>query len=114
MVGFEREHPRLFQERFFFQHSDYFDRGHISVYRLPFMCNEMPKRSPPAKLPDYHSNTPWGLYGAGAILVLLVSFVVPWKQLILPFVSRTSYLRRASSTEKLSYGGLEMGSRDYG
>jgi hypothetical protein len=30
-TGFERKHLRLFQERFSFRHSEYFDRGHIGT-----------------------------------------------------------------------------------
>ena len=74
LVGFQCSHPRLFQERFEFEHSEYFDRGHMEHRWMPHLTAKIDER--PLEATDIPSpagdHRPWGLYGL--ILVSVLAF----------------------------------------
>lgn len=73
-AGFLREHPKLIQQQFPFQHSDYFSTGHIKTYWLPFISEEIPRRRRAGQLPAYRKKqptVPWGLYLTYTLLLVL-------------------------------------------
>ena len=81
LVGFSATHARLEQERFEFEHSEYFERGHMENRWLPFLTAEIEQR-PARELeidPAAGERRPWGLYvlylalasAAGSAMLLL-------------------------------------------
>jgi len=79
-TGFERKHARLFQEKFSFRHSEYFDRGHMSAFWIPFFTNPISEQ-PAIEFSVYLSkpNVPWGLYLIYAtIFAILAALFIPW------------------------------------
>ena len=71
--AFNTTHPRLAQERFEFEHSEYFERGHMDTHWLPFLTAQVEQR--PAREmqvePPKAVMQPWGLYAGYVALVLL-------------------------------------------
>jgi serine/threonine protein kinase len=82
LSGFTAEHTRLEQERFEFEHSEYFERGHMENRWLPFLTAEIEQRpmreqqvDPPAL-----EIRPWGLYGLYlllSVLLLVLAYTLP-------------------------------------
>jgi hypothetical protein len=82
--GFWYQHPRLFQQEFLFQHSEYFERGHMDEYWIPFIRKEIAVEGVARELPVHRPrpNIPWGLYGLYLIIAATASiYVIPWRQL---------------------------------
>lgn len=71
--GFERHHDRLVQEQFDYEHSEYFDRGHMEAKWLPFLnqqYEEIPSSTVHVTRPV--PTRPLGLYAAyGAVLGMI-------------------------------------------
>jgi hypothetical protein len=63
-TGFDCRHSRLIQQEFStFRHSDYFERGHMDSFWIPFIGKEVSAefhRTSPTHLP--RASIPWGLY----------------------------------------------------
>jgi pimeloyl-ACP methyl ester carboxylesterase len=89
--GFTCRHPKLFQQRFSFEHSDYFNTGHISTYWLPFISNEIPRQRRAEQLPGdgkKEPTIPWGVYLTYALLLALLGAVfLNWERLLHEIVS---------------------------
>jgi len=69
--GFRNEDDRVIQEEFVFQHSEYFDRGHMGQLWIPFLLRpsiRLPEKAKPIPLPT--TPTPFGLY---SIYVLIIA-----------------------------------------
>jgi serine/threonine-protein kinase len=45
-MGFTREHERLEQIRLSYNHSEYFEKGHMREYWMPFLNKELPRIPP--------------------------------------------------------------------
>jgi len=83
-TGFERKHRKLLEERFSFRHSDYFERGHMDSYWIPFIQKGIVAELP-HEFPAYRSrpNTPWGLYVVYLIMIVTLAILfIPWKGLM--------------------------------
>jgi hypothetical protein len=75
--GFWFSHPNLMQERFDFEHSEYFNRGHIIDSWLKFM--DLPFTRRPIYDTDVHpprSNIPWALYGLYTVIFLAAALSI--------------------------------------
>jgi hypothetical protein len=71
-LGFSRCHERLEQERFYYSHSEYFDKAHMEAKWIPFLSQQLapiPSAKSPIALPC--SRRPWGLYFAYVTAILL-------------------------------------------
>ncbi|MCR5864038.1 serine/threonine-protein kinase [Aquincola sp. J276] len=70
--GFTAQHPRLEQERFDFQHSEYFERGHMEDRWLPHLTSQIAEHSVQEfAIPrPAGEHLPWGL-----VALFLVSLV---------------------------------------
>ncbi len=79
--AFDTSHPRMIQDRFEFEHSEYFERGHMHTHWLPFLTAQV-EQKPARELqvePPKAVMRPWGLYGGyGIALLLLWLLVRPW------------------------------------
>jgi hypothetical protein len=76
--GFSRNHERLDQEAFQYDHSDYFGADHMKDRWMPFLNKRLPlipqgKSVPVNFTPRTHA--PWGLYAVVAVLLLLTAFL---------------------------------------
>ncbi len=83
LAGFTATHPRIEQEPFAFEHSEYFDRGHMANRWLPFLTAAVEQR-PARELqisPPQAESRPWLLYAAYLMLLLGISFawLVWWR-----------------------------------
>jgi serine/threonine-protein kinase len=77
--GFDAVHARLEQERFEFEHSEYFERGHMEIRWIPFLTAEVEQRAareieiePPRGAPR-----PWGLY-ALYVAIIAAAAALAW------------------------------------
>ncbi|MFC9893507.1 serine/threonine-protein kinase [Nocardia sp. NPDC127579] len=78
LVGFTARSNRLWQERFMFGHSEYFERGHMKSRWLPFLTahfEERPQQEISIPVPPTE-RMPWGLYLAYAVLAVACTILV--------------------------------------
>jgi pimeloyl-ACP methyl ester carboxylesterase len=81
--GFSREHPRLEQKRFEFQHSEYFREGHMQKFWMPFLNRRdpsVPEKQLSVEAPS--GRAPIGLYLIFVFLLALSTamFVGPFRR----------------------------------
>lgn len=78
LLGFTASNARIEQERFAFEHSEYFERGHMDNRWLPFLGAEIEQR--PAREKDVSApadeNRPWLLYLLYLFFLALIAFAV--------------------------------------
>ena len=73
--GFDCRHDRLEQEKFQFEHSEYFDYGHMSGKWLPFLQKQVEgSLSAEIKVPRSKPSYPLGLYFAYSLLLAALFF----------------------------------------
>jgi hypothetical protein len=70
--GFERNHPLLIQEEFRFDHKEYFDRGHMERYWLPFIEQTAVRQYRQLPLHRGRNNVPWLLYGSYVVIMVVL------------------------------------------
>jgi pimeloyl-ACP methyl ester carboxylesterase len=73
MRKFTREHPRLDQVEFRYDHGEYFEKGHMQAYWIPFLEKDfdlIPAKK--ADVVDPKRTYPWLLYSIYAAFLLLV------------------------------------------
>ena len=78
LLGFTAQHARIEQERFNFEHSEYFERGHMDNRWLPFLTAEIEQR--PARDSDVtappEEARPWVLYVI--YMILMAAAAAAW------------------------------------
>jgi serine/threonine-protein kinase len=82
LVGFTARHPRFTQERFEFEHSEYFDRAHMEDRWLPFLAAEIeqrPTRELEIDVPPGDART-WGLYILYALVLAAAAALIVWRR----------------------------------
>ena len=82
LVGFTAPHPRLTQERFEFDHSEYFDRAHMEDRWLPFLEAEIeqrPTRELEIDVPSGDVRT-WGLYALYSVMLAVIATLILWRR----------------------------------
>jgi hypothetical protein len=81
--GFWCQHSRLFEQKFSFHHSEYFERGHMDTYWILFIRKEIAADLHHESLAHRpRTNIPWGLYGVYfTIAAMLAILFVPWERL---------------------------------
>jgi hypothetical protein len=73
-VGFTREHPRLEQEEFDFDHGEYFGLDHMEDRWVKFLDSplpEVPRAEGGPRIPRPKSVPPWGLYAVVVVALAL-------------------------------------------
>lgn len=78
LEGFSAQHLRMEQEVFSFEHSEYFERGHMEQRWMPFLMAQVAQHPPqditvPATPP---AQRPWGLYAVYTGLLVAAFFGV--------------------------------------
>jgi hypothetical protein len=105
--GFWSRHSCIFQKKFSFKHSEYFERGHIEQSWVPFIAQNLAAR--PRTTFDVHAprpNAPWGLYIVCiAVVAALVYLFVPWAHLMSG--AETSALQERLTAAKQTTDALE-------
>ena len=72
-TGFTCRHERFEQEKFYYDHSEYFEKGHMRAKWLPFLSKDSPPKSVrPGTVSRPRERPPWGLYFLYVVLVALV------------------------------------------
>lgn len=75
--GFSAAHERLVQERFDYEHSEYFDKGHMEAKWLPFLNEQFTAIVPRAvDVPRPKASRPLGLYAGYLALLAALAMVV--------------------------------------
>ena len=103
--GFLCRHERFEQEEFNYEHSEYFDRGHMGAKWLPFLNRSLPP-IPPSTGPVTSPKMirPWGLYAIYGFLLFAVAACTAS-----PLLGRMQYGDRDSRT-MLLYDGPRISS----
>jgi hypothetical protein len=79
MVEFACRHPRLEQAKFPYNHSEYFEKGHMREYWIPFLERRLPPLEPRAiAVPDPRPTQPWLLYALYAAIVVCAAALYYW------------------------------------
>ena len=76
---FTREHKRLEQRKFDYDHSEYFGKDHIEHHWIPFLSTtleEIPSSKGMSSIPRPPTSKPWGLYGLVLITALAIVAVL--------------------------------------
>jgi hypothetical protein len=75
-VGFNCRHPRLEQGRFRYDHSEYFEKGHMKEYWIPFLERTLPSIPPrnDAEVTDPKHTYPLMLYSTYVGLLALAAY----------------------------------------
>jgi hypothetical protein len=85
-TGFICRHDRFEQEAFYYDHSEYFEKGHMRAKWLPFLSRSYSSHAPRAgTVTRPRESRPWGLYFLYLLLGVLVLGVLGW----------WSYMRRS-------------------
>jgi serine/threonine-protein kinase len=75
--SFSVKHERLLQERFDYEHSEYFDNGHMEAKWLPFLNEQYNTIEPRAvDVPRPRTSRPWVLYAAYLAALAIIGFVL--------------------------------------
>jgi serine/threonine-protein kinase len=79
--GFTDTHARLEQERFEFEHSEYFERGHMENRWVPFLTAEIEQRAAREIEiePRRGGARPWGIYALYLGIVLVIAWLA-WQR----------------------------------
>jgi serine/threonine-protein kinase len=75
--GFKCSHKRVEQEEFVYDHSEYFDKGHMEAKWLPFLNRDLSPIPKSAIVVDMlRTSRPWAMYALYGLLLLSLSCVV--------------------------------------